>query len=135
MELLVVLVVLGIMSGILFSVIKINFFLGKSRDAKRDIEVSTIATAVYQYTLDKGGFPAGMTTTPTEICNQNAAGCTGYVDLSPLLSGEQYLLKIPEDPLNDNPNGTGYYIWINAADRIMVSATFAEGTTTINATR
>ena len=109
--------------------------LGHSRNAKREIEVSTIANAIYQYALDKGSYPSDITSTSTEICNENAASCVGYVDLSDLITGEEYLLKIPEDPLNQDPNGTGYYIYLSAADRIIVTATFAENGLYIDAKR
>jgi prepilin-type N-terminal cleavage/methylation domain-containing protein len=134
-ELIIVITIIGLLAGIMISVINYRRFLGESRNAKRQVEVNTIATAVYQYTLDKGDFPTTLTTTPTEICNQNASDCSGYIDLSILLAGEEYITSIPEDPLSEDPNGTGYIINKTDAGRVIVSASMAENGLNIDATR
>jgi prepilin-type N-terminal cleavage/methylation domain-containing protein len=134
-ELIIVITIIGLLAGIMLTVVNYKRFMGESRNARRKVEVNTIATSVYQYTLDKGDFPPTITDTPTEICNQYASNCSGYIDLSVLIAGDKYLTSIPSDPSSVDPNGTGYIINKSDFGRVLVSATYAEVGATINATR
>jgi prepilin-type N-terminal cleavage/methylation domain-containing protein len=140
-ELLIVATMIGLLAGILVAVINVPFFLGGTRNSRRKVEVKTIADAVFEYTLDKSQYPATITDESTEICNEDALDCTGYIDLSVLTDGEGYLTSIPNDPINENPDGTGYFIEITSSDssvpagRIIVKAALAENGEIIETTR
>ncbi|MCA9364952.1 MAG: hypothetical protein KC736_03605 [Candidatus Moranbacteria bacterium] len=111
------------------------------QDAQRQLDVTIIHRAYIEQniTAAKGGKAIEITlketakcgTSGTEICKQTAQDCTGYIDLSRLLENQQYLTKIPEDPLNKDVNGTGYFIEKRKDGRVLVCAPHAEEKTKI----
>jgi hypothetical protein len=97
------------------------------RNTQRWRDSNTLVIATYEYLLsNKGQIPEGVTEEPKEICKMDANDCSGYIDLSMLVSDDGYLSNIPEDPKNTSGNGTGYLISINQNRRIEVRAIYAE---------
>lgn len=138
-EILLVVAALAILAGIVIFAINPSKQLAETRNAQRAMDVNTILNALYQYSIDHNGtFPAGITTTATEICGQGVveATCTSdsLVNLSPLTEDEVYLVGIPEDPQNTD-DGAGYTVNLTAGGRIVVSAPDAERDASISVTR
>jgi prepilin-type N-terminal cleavage/methylation domain-containing protein len=139
LEVLLVVAVIAILAGIVIIAINPNKNLGDTRNSQRSSDVTTILNAVYQYNLDNNGsVPAGITTTPTEVCKTGAAACTGLVDLTVLTTAGKYLVSLPIDPqcpTNCAANGNGYEISKDANNRITVEAMNPEQGKTISVTR
>jgi type IV pilus assembly protein PilA len=139
LEVLLVVAIIAILAGIVIIAINPGKNLGDARNATRSADVTTIINGVYQYSIDNSGsVPAGITTTPIEICATAAPSCTGLVDLSALTTNGKYLVAIPKDPQCTTTcatNGTGYKIAKDVNGRIIVSAPAAEQGKTISVTR
>lgn len=135
LEILLVVAAIGILAGIVILAINPNKQLAQTRNAQRQTDVTTILSAVYQYSLDNDGtLPSAITTTPTEVCKTGGT-CTGLADLSVLTASEEYLTAIPTDPTGSSTNGAGYEISRSANNRVTVSAPDAEQSATITVTR
>jgi type II secretory pathway pseudopilin PulG len=140
-EVLLVVAVSAILSGIAIIAISPGKNLGDMRNSQRSTDVGTILNGVYQYSLDKNGvLPSGISTTATEICATGASSCTGLVDLTALTTGGKYLVSIPKDPrcgtgVVCSTNGTGYKIVKDANGRVTVNAPSAEQNKTISVTK
>lgn len=139
LEVLLVVAVIAILAGIVIVAINPGKNLGDSRNSERSSDVNTIINGVYQYSIDNNGtLPAGITTTATEICEADAASCTGLVDLSELTTNGKYLVAIPNDPQCPSvctANGVGYTIMKDANGRLTVAAPDAEQGKTISVTK
>lgn len=133
LEILLVVAALGILAGIVIIAINPSKQMGDTRDAQRKVDVNTIINAVYQYAVDKGSIPAGITTTEKEICKTGAT-CTGLVDLSTDLLVPTYIAGMPYDPSQSTTNGTAYKIIKTADNRVTVTAT-PERASSISVTR
>lgn len=135
-ELLLVMGLMAALASIVIAALSPTRQLASSRDAKRQSDVNTILSAVYQYSIDNAGtFPSALVVGPARgICKTGAATCNNGVDLD-VLSGA-YLVAIPEDP-RANPTGTGteYFIERLANGRLTISAPLAEGDRDIVITR
>jgi len=134
-EVLLVIAILAILSGLV--IVAINPFkqLADTRNAERRLDASTILNAVYQYTIDNSGtLPATITTTPTAIC-ATAGTCTGLIDLTVLTTNEKYITSLPKDPSSGTVNSTGYNISKSTNGRITITAPSAENSVTISVTR
>ena len=134
LEVLLVIVIIGILVAIVIVAINPPKQLADTRNAQRKTDVNTIASAVNQYMLDNGSFPASITTTQTEICKTGGT-CTGLIDLGVLTASEKYLPAIPTDPSGSSTNGVGYEILKTANGKITVVAPDAENSTTISVTQ
>lgn len=135
-EILLVVAAIAILAGIVILAINPGKQLGDTRNAQRHADINTILNGTYQYVIDNSGtLPAGITTTPTEICKTGGT-CTGLIDLSVLTLNEKYLTSIPKDPNGTcNANGVCYTIVKSANGRVTVAAPNAEQGTTISVTR
>ncbi len=125
-ELLLVIGIIAILAAIVIVAINPTKQLGDARNAQRRSDVITILNAVYQYSIDnKGALPSTITTTATPICKSLAASCTGFIDLSVLVT--TYIVALPADPSTSTANSTAYTIMKDATSRVTVSAV-GEGT-------
>lgn len=136
-ELLLVIGIIAILASIVIVAINPKKQLGDARDTQRRADVNTILNAISQYTVDnKGNLPTCIDTTPTEICQTDAASCANLCDLSVLTNSGTYLVKMPVDPqVNAGTGGTHYQVFRNANGRITVQAQAPENTTSITVTR
>ena len=137
-EILLVVAAIAILAGIVIVAINPAKQLGDTRNASRSSAANAILNAVSQYSIDNNGiFPAGISTTTTEICSSSVAtsSCGSFVDLSVLTAGGKYITAIPDEPQKVNANGAGYMISKNANGRVTVSAQYPESGATISVTR
>lgn len=102
--------------------------IAKSRDARRQSDVSAIMNALSQYAIDGNSLPE-LRTCPS----YNSIGTGSYsTDLSFLVP--TYLVTIPVDPQYGTQEDTDYNICADAYGRITVSA-LGENTADISVTR
>jgi prepilin-type N-terminal cleavage/methylation domain-containing protein len=135
-EVLLVVAIIAILAGIVILAINPNKQLGDTRNAQRQSDINTVLNATYQYSVDnQGNLPAGITSTPTDVCATGAASCTGLVDLTVLTANGKYIVAIPHDPKTGTTNDSHYQISVDANNRVTVSAPDAEQSKTISATR
>ncbi len=135
-ELLLVIGIIAILSGLTLAAISPTKQLASSRDAKRQTDILAIMNGLHQYALDhNSNFPTGIPQgTAKEICTVKGVACGDLVDLSGL-SGT-YLVLIPSDPREpQNSTGTNYFIVENARDEITITAPGAERSSSISLTR
>ena len=147
-EILLVVAILAILSGIVILAINPQKQLQDAHNAQRKADVNTILSAVYQYSIDNSTATLGGTsgngvipTSPTaakEICTSaTSATCisASLADLSSLISTQTYLTAIPVDPAGNVTNGAGYTIQKTANGRITVTAPAAGGYVAYSATK
>jgi prepilin-type N-terminal cleavage/methylation domain-containing protein len=142
-EVLLVVAILAILAGIVILAINPQKQLLDAKKAQRQADVSTILSAVYQYSIDnKGSMPgSNIPTDPTaaiEICtNAISATCTGagLADLSSLISSQTYITAVPVDPAGNVTNGAGYTIQKTTNGRIKVTAPAVNGYPLYSATK
>jgi prepilin-type N-terminal cleavage/methylation domain-containing protein len=147
LEVLLVVAIIAILAGIVIIAINPTKNLADTRNSQRQVDVTTVLDAVYQYALDNNGsVPTTITTSATEMCKTGVSGanCTtaSLIDLSTLTSTGKYIAELPVDPscpTGCNANGTGYTIVKNnSTNRITVTApnSVADGkATAISVTR
>ena len=140
-EILLVVAAIAILSSIVIVAINPGRQLATVRDTERSAEANAILNGVSQYILDGNSVsliptgvcdPTGATTTQ-EVCLQDAASCTGLVDLESILVAD-YLAAIPADPTRADAEGSGYFISQNNG-RVSVCADPETDGTTISVTR
>jgi prepilin-type N-terminal cleavage/methylation domain-containing protein len=139
LELLLVIGMVAILSGIVILALNPGRSLAKTRDLQRTVGISEINKALAQYYIDHGSYPPTLSLNIKSICNTGAsATSTGFgcnedtVDLSMLVP--VYLPAIPVDP-----TGVGYQAGISSSRHIMLVANLTEvspiaiaiGTTTV----
>jgi prepilin-type N-terminal cleavage/methylation domain-containing protein len=110
-ELVIVMSVLAILMGVVIKVINPTTFQGKSRDARRQTDLTAIQSALELYYATNRAYPAGG-----GRCSTSESGwygsCASYpASLSCYLS--PYISAIPRDPLN---NSTYKYCYKNHGD-------------------
>ncbi len=96
----------------------------EERNAQRRAAVSAISNALYQYTLDNNKLPPGIGIAEKEICATGASSCAGLLKLD-VLRGI-YLVAMPRDPLEADPQHTGYTVTKDAQGRVTVKSLHAE---------
>jgi len=122
-ELLIVIAIIAILAAAVIIAVNPGEQLSKARDATRERHVQALESALYVYQYDNGIFPAGITSTLTEICNTNIEEvvCGDLTDLSGIEIG-----SIPVNPLGGiDDNGTGYLVAV-LDDKLLLDAPKAE---------
>lgn len=134
-ELLLVIGIIAVLVGITIAALAPTKQLGTTRDAKRQADVNSILSAVYQYLVDEERLPSGIPTgTALEICATDSDDCDAAISLD-ILTGS-YLVRMPRDPqLPDASTGTNYWIVRDWSGRITVTAPGAEEAESIGITR
>jgi prepilin-type N-terminal cleavage/methylation domain-containing protein len=102
-ELLIVIMIVGILSGFIF--VSMNSAITASKDAKRKADLSAIAKAISMYSAQNGG-ALPSTGTSCDVCNGCAGACANlYTNIAP------YLTSVPTDPTGS----TVYYKYTYSA--------------------
>jgi prepilin-type N-terminal cleavage/methylation domain-containing protein len=124
LEILLVIALIVILTGIVIVAINPINQLGTARDAQRKSDIGTIYKAVNQYLIDHGSFPSTITSTLTPICNSGSnisPSCSGTVNLSSLVP--TYIVSIPKDP--NATIDTGYRIQLSD-NNVYIEASYTE---------
>lgn len=131
LEVLLVLALVGILLAITLVTFDPIGQIAEARNNQRNTDILRIESALTQYRLQEGSYPAGITRNHQEICDPDASTCAGYIDLSSLVP--TYLNLIPQDPEDDdNTGGSGYSIAVdNNANIVSLIALRAESSTSI----
>lgn len=148
LEVLLVVAIIAILAGIVIVALNPGKQLGDTRNSQRRVDVNTILSAVYQYSIDNNGnLPTTVqsstatcdstipTTTPAlEVCKQGGT-CTALTDLGVIVANQKYLTAIPTDPSGGTTNGSGYFILKSTNGRVTVCAPSAEQGASISSTK
>lgn len=145
LEILLVIAAIGILAAIVIVAINPNRQLAQARNAQRRSDVNTILNAVYQYSIDKQGFPAEVTTTleniastdGTTTCANDVGAVTSDTAVSDFVSEvtPDYLSGIPRDPQATNAGCSDFTIQLGTGNRVTVAAPLAEIEETISVER
>ncbi len=146
-ELLVVIGIIAVLAGIVIIAINPARQMAQARNTQRRSDILTILNAVYQYYIDEGGFPPGITTAARQLgtaatdCTREAqvsfpdAGCgtvwstpTACVSLHAYLA-PTYIATMPWDPLGTEAR-SGYALSLTAENRLRVRACDTESPAT-----
>jgi len=131
-ELLVIIAVIGIISGVTFSWIQGG--RAKARDVKRISDLEILRTALKMYNMDYHGYPRD----PNRCCidcteGSCPSGCQECVEFNEAM--EPYLSQIPKDPLygkgedTPGPNGKLFaYQYYSDGSNFWVKACLEKGT-------
>lgn len=133
LEILLLVATVFILAGIIVITINPNKQLGDIRNAQRREDVKNMFEAIYNYTSDhNGALPPAITSSNTEICHDNG-DCYGLIKIASDLVPD-YINVIPIDPSLDQINGssTGYNIYKDENNQVVISAPYAENSATIN---
>lgn len=122
-ELLIVIMVIGVLSGIVLSVINSQGIREKTRDSQRISDLKKIQTALELFFADNRNYPS------TSGNWQQVTGSNALSNALSPSSGTQYLKSIPLDPTNNgleaNPCGQvdelRYNYWSDGNDYILTA--------------
>lgn len=129
-ELLLVVLIIGILSGVLFSAINVKGLRMKSRDAQRIGDLKKVQTALELYFADYRGYPEQQSWT-----NINTSSSVIYTSLD-----GSYINELPKDPREGIDLDTGvsscygtakygyYYITSDCGDAGCLSGNYILGT-------
>jgi prepilin-type N-terminal cleavage/methylation domain-containing protein len=138
LEILLVIAAIGILASIVIIAINPNRQLAQVRDTQRRFDLNTMYKAMYEYQIENGELPSGMTDYPngayipvcqpsvSEIDCQNANGITLADDLVPL-----YTASLPQDPNASSATFTGYYVAYTVNQRPIAASFDAENVSSI----
>jgi prepilin-type N-terminal cleavage/methylation domain-containing protein len=136
LEILLVIALIGILLGIMLVVLNPRARFASARNDTRQSDIKRLETALTQYRLQEGSYPAGLSSTLQEICDPDivnpATNCGSYINLSALVP--TYIQSIPQDPNDkDTTDGNGYQVAVNITRNIVaVKAIQAESSATIS---
>ncbi len=129
-EVLLVIAIITVLSGVTILVINPGKRLADARNAQRTADINIILNAVYQYSLDNNSMlPESITVVGGEICKEGLDSEINDCDVSllVLLEDERYLVSLPQDPNNTiDSDGIGYNINKTVNGRITITAPNAE---------
>ena len=103
-ELVVVISILAILSGVL--VPRVSSHLKAARDARRLADIKTVRSAIEQYYLDKGSYPA-----PNANSSYGGWDVSNDGDFIRVLRDQGYLDADAIDPVNDATFQYRYYVY------------------------
>ncbi len=146
LEILLVIAAIGILAAIVLVAVNPNRQLAQARNAERKSEVIAISNAVYQFTMDNNGLPAGIDATLRNVVSTSGTTtCTivGSVALATnvsdfvtaVTSTVSYVASIPRDPQVASTGCSDYLIQTVTGNRVIVSAPRAESSASISITR
>lgn len=130
-ELLVVIAIMGILFTTLIVSVNPARQFAKARDSQRESDLYAILSSIYQYTSEHGGdlpdtdgdpattnFPSALTCIGSGVACFNLAGAGEAGDtIVPV-----YMAEMPKDPKTGTDQNTGYFIFVDANNRITASA-------------
>jgi len=122
LEILLVVGIISILAGIVIVAINPSKQLATVRNTERKSDIKQIYSALTQYYITNSKYPAGISSSLTEICDTGdlassttaygGGSCSGLVNLSQLVP--TYVTAIPKDPQASTTNGAGYQVMLNA---------------------
>lgn len=139
-EMLVVIAIMGIMATITVTAVNPVRQFAKARDAQRETDLISILSAMYQYSSEHSGafadtdgnaatsnFPTSLTCigTGAPCFDLAGAGDTGET-IVPV-----YMPSMPKDPRTGTDANTGYFIYVDANNRLVASASGETKTITV----
>ncbi|MBI4276328.1 prepilin-type N-terminal cleavage/methylation domain-containing protein [Candidatus Uhrbacteria bacterium] len=118
-ELLVVIAIIGLLSTL--AVVSLSSARAKARDATRITAITQLKTALELYNSEKGEFPAGDTTNPTELGKVTTTDCLSSTDAGFVATNSttactdpKYMTQVPLDPQSPTQEYK-YYAFNDAA--------------------
>lgn len=146
MELLVVIALLAILSGVVYINLNPTERFAEARNTQRITAVNSLLSAIHQYLIEnEGALPTGLSTGMAETqlgtvavgCTTAVGGACGTVDVCLDLSTPlaKYLPAIPIDPTETGTGKTGYTVQVNTNAIITIRSCNAEAGATIQASR
>ena len=123
LEILLVIAAIGILAAIVIVAINPQRQLAQVRNTQRQSDVFAIQSALEQYLIDEGDYPADITTTLQDIClPPNTISCVSIAgEIAP-----QYLASIPENP-GAPETESGYMVAINPLNgKVTVEAKYSD---------
>jgi prepilin-type N-terminal cleavage/methylation domain-containing protein len=142
-ELLIAMAIMAILATSIVYLINPARQLAKARDTVREADLYAVLSVVYQYQAehsgaipDTDGDPETSNFPTTETCIGTGGGCFDLGSAGD--AGEEivpvYMAALPQDPTTGDVSDTGYSIYVDANNRIVVTAT-GETQATISITR
>ena len=129
-EVLLVIGIIVLLAGSIIVAINPGRQLARTRDTQRINDISQYISAIRQNESENGRFTCSSTnpinTLPETETTISAITSPGYVNLSCLI-GDYFTGRLPEDPIDNDPTGTGYTIrYDSSTRRITVCAPLME---------
>ncbi len=122
-ELLIVIGIIAILAAGVIVAINPGRQFAQARDATRESHINTLHNGLISYQVSNNGNLSGLpiTTETTEICNTNLESydCTGFIDLSTLVT-DGHINQLPVDP-QATGDGTGYSYEVAEGSIILVA--------------
>ena len=109
--------------------------LADTRNSTRTADVNQILNAITQYAYQEGNSLSDFG--PLTECSAGADRLgtgAGALDLSTYLVDE-YIVEIPQDPMQGSEADTGYTVCLTGAGRVQVDAPYAENSEVISVSR
>ena len=140
-ELLLTIAIIGILATVSITALNPVRQLAKARDTQRKTDVYSIASAIYQFASehsgdlpDTDGDPLTNNFPTSATCIGTGGGCynlSAAGDTEPVVP--TYMATMPKDPMNGTDSNTLYTVYVDANNRIVVSATpETEGTISVS---
>lgn len=129
-ELLVVVAIIGALASMIIIAVNPGRQLAKARDSQRRSDLFSILTSLYQYSAEHSGALPDTDGDPNTSDFPTSLTCIGIQ--SPCynlgVAGEDdtmvpdYMPSIPLDPKTGTDENTGYFIYVDANNRVVASA-------------